>query len=73
VLTTRTTFRLYARLLAGAMTLQAGLGIATLLHGVPLALAALHQANAVLVVGLWTCVSFHRRILPPVVIKAAGC
>ena len=38
--------------------LQAGLGIATLMHGVPLWLGALHQAGAVIVlcaatVNLW--------------------
>lgn len=44
--------------LAGALWLQAGLGIVTLVHAVPLALGGLHQAGAVVVlliatVNLW--------------------
>ena len=44
-----------SRLLLSAFALQAGLGIATLLHGAPLALAAPHQAGAVLLLlsALW--------------------
>jgi len=38
-----------AALLAAAVTLQAGLGILTLLHQAPLALALLHQATAMVV------------------------
>ena len=39
--------------------IQAGLGIATLLTGVPLALAALHQAGAVILLSLAVLV-LHR-------------
>jgi cytochrome c oxidase assembly protein subunit 15 len=47
-----------AYVVAGTLWLQAGLGIATLIHGVPLWLGALHQAGAVIVlcaatVNLW--------------------
>jgi cytochrome c oxidase assembly protein subunit 15 len=38
-----------ALLLASTMTIQAGIGIATLLHQAPLSLALLHQAFAILV------------------------
>lgn len=41
--------RARAAVLAGLVVAQAGLGIATLWTGVPLALAALHQAGAVLI------------------------
>ena len=41
--------RIAAHLLLGMLAVQIGLGILTLLHVVPLALAALHQAGAVLV------------------------
>ena len=44
--------RLAFDLLAGMGLLQAGLGVATLLTGVPLAAAALHQAGAVVLLGL---------------------
>lgn len=50
-------------LLAGAwIQVQAGLGIATLLHGAPLVLAALHQGGAVVLVALltWALVSVRR-------------
>jgi cytochrome c oxidase assembly protein subunit 15 len=38
--------------LAGAVTLQAALGIATLVHRAPLALALLHQAGALAVLAI---------------------
>jgi cytochrome c oxidase assembly protein subunit 15 len=38
--------------LAGVITLQAALGIATLLHGTPLALALLHQGMAIVVLAI---------------------
>jgi cytochrome c oxidase assembly protein subunit 15 len=38
--------------LAGAVTLQAALGIATLVHQAPLALALLHQATAIVVLAI---------------------
>jgi cytochrome c oxidase assembly protein subunit 15 len=41
-----------ALLLAVAVTLQAALGIATLLYGVPIYLALMHQAMAIIVLGL---------------------
>jgi len=41
--------RLGAGVLLGALALQIGLGIATLLHAVPVPLAAAHQAGALLV------------------------
>ena len=44
--------RTMALLLAGAVTVQAALGIATLLHDVPIWLALMHQAMAVIVLGL---------------------
>ena len=45
-------------LAAGAMALvQIGLGVATILSGVNVALAALHQAGAVLLLTLWVSVS----------------
>jgi cytochrome c oxidase assembly protein subunit 15 len=40
--------RAFAALLLGALALQVGLGIGTLLQGVPVALAAAHQAGALL-------------------------
>ena len=43
-----------AVVLAGAVWLQAGLGIATLMHAVPLPLGVLHQAGAAVVLGLAT-------------------
>jgi cytochrome c oxidase assembly protein subunit 15 len=45
-----------ANFLLGAFVLQAALGISTLLAGVPVALAAAHQAGAVLLLAaaLWT-------------------
>lgn len=50
-------------LLAGAwVQVQAGLGIATVLHGAPLVLAALHQGGAVVLAALltWALVSVRR-------------
>jgi cytochrome c oxidase assembly protein subunit 15 len=49
-------------LLAGALTLQVSLGIATLLSGVALPLAAAHQAGAVLLFGatLWAAFQWRR-------------
>jgi heme a synthase len=44
--------RAMALLLASAVTVQAVLGIVTLLHGVPIHLALMHQAMAVIVLGL---------------------
>jgi cytochrome c oxidase assembly protein subunit 15 len=41
-----------ALMLAAAVTFQAALGIATLLHGVPIRLALMHQAMAIIVLGL---------------------
>jgi cytochrome c oxidase assembly protein subunit 15 len=41
-----------ALVLAGAVTLQATLGIATLVHQAPLALALLHQAMAIVVLAI---------------------
>jgi cytochrome c oxidase assembly protein subunit 15 len=51
-----------AHFLLGAFVLQAALGISTLLAGVPVALAAAHQAGAVIVLAaaLWTA-HRHRR------------
>jgi cytochrome c oxidase assembly protein subunit 15 len=48
-------FSLPAKVLLGAFALQASLGIATLLTKVPVALAATHQAGAVLLLAaaLW--------------------
>jgi heme a synthase len=48
-----------ARFLLGAFLLQASLGIATLLNAVPIPLAAMHQAGAVLLLAcaLWTAAS----------------
>jgi len=49
--------------LAGAWAwVQAGLGIATLVHGAPIALAALHQGGAVILLGLlcWGLASLRR-------------
>jgi cytochrome c oxidase assembly protein subunit 15 len=45
-----------AKVLLGAFALQASLGIATLLNAVPIPLAAMHQAGAVLLLAcaLWT-------------------
>lgn len=47
-----------------AIVIQAGLGIATLLEGVPVALGALHQAGALLVftcaIGLWHNAAINR-------------
>jgi len=43
--------RLGAGVLLGALALQIALGIATLLHAVPVPLAAAHQAGALLVFG----------------------
>ena len=40
--------------LAGAVWLQAVLGIATLMHAVPLGLGVIHQAGAAIVLGLAT-------------------
>ncbi|CDK99928.1 Heme A synthase [Magnetospirillum gryphiswaldense MSR-1 v2] len=49
-------------LLTGAwVQVQAGLGIATLLHGAPLVLAALHQGGAVVLVALLTWALFSVR------------
>ncbi|HET8657042.1 MAG TPA: COX15/CtaA family protein [Longimicrobiaceae bacterium] len=65
VLAALAVFLLYRRAGAGSVArrlsatftalvlLQYGLGIATLLHGVPVALGAVHQATAVLVLGTW--------------------
>ena len=39
-------------LIAGAAALQAGLGVATLIFAVPIALALAHQANALILLGL---------------------
>jgi len=54
--------RLAGHALLGALVLQVALGIATLLNGVPLALAALHQAGAVLLlsVALWLTSELRR-------------
>jgi cytochrome c oxidase assembly protein subunit 15 len=51
----RSRHTLHGRLLLLAFLVQAGLGIATLLAGVPIALGALHQGGAVLLLGaaLW--------------------
>lgn len=43
-----------AFVLAGAVWLQAALGVATLMHAVPLSLGALHQAGAAIVLALAT-------------------
>ncbi|MNE23525.1 Heme A synthase [compost metagenome] len=43
-----------AFVLAGILWLQAGLGVVTLMHAVPIALGALHQAVAALVLGAAT-------------------
>jgi cytochrome c oxidase assembly protein subunit 15 len=53
-----------AHFLLGAFVLQAALGISTLLAGVPVALAAAHQAGAVVVLAaaLWTA-HRHRRFV----------
>ncbi|MBB4799484.1 cytochrome c oxidase assembly protein subunit 15 [Brevundimonas bullata] len=45
---------LSAFVLAGALWLQAGLGVVTLMHAVPITLGALHQAVAALVLGAAT-------------------
>lgn len=45
---------LSAFVLAGGLWLQAGLGVVTLMHAVPIALGALHQAVAALVLGAAT-------------------
>jgi cytochrome c oxidase assembly protein subunit 15 len=42
----------HALVLVGLVTLQAALGIATLVHQVPIGLALLHQAGAILVLAL---------------------
>jgi cytochrome c oxidase assembly protein subunit 15 len=57
-------FSLPSKLLLGAFVLQAVLGISTLLLKVPVALAAAHQAGAVLLLGaaLWFA---HRLTFPP--------
>jgi len=57
--------RLAGHALVGALALQVALGIATLVNGVPLALAALHQAGAVLLLSVALWVAFElRRALP---------
>lgn len=51
----------WGRLLAALLLIQTGLGIATIIHAVPLILASLHQINAVL---LWiTAIVTARQIL----------
>jgi cytochrome c oxidase assembly protein subunit 15 len=59
--------KLWAGGLGLAVTLQAGLGIATLMSGVPLWLGALHQAGAVIVlalmaVNLWRTLRMEERL-----------
>ncbi len=56
--------RLASHALLGALALQVALGIATLVNGVPLALAALHQAGAVLLlsVSLWLTFELRRAV-----------
>jgi len=56
--------------LAGAVTLQAALGIVTLLHQAPLALAMLHQAAAIVV--LTIAVVHAERLEPPAAVVAAA-
>lgn len=43
----------FAGVFAGLVLLQYGLGIVTVLHAVPVALGALHQATAVVILGTW--------------------
>ncbi len=50
-----------ALMLAAAMTIQAGIGIVTLLHHAPLALALLHQAMAIVVL-TFAVVHAHRLV-----------
>ncbi len=57
--------RLAANLLVAAVLLQVALGISTLLLHMPIALAAWHQANGVLVWGLALCVLFESRAASP--------
>jgi cytochrome c oxidase assembly protein subunit 15 len=52
--TTHRALRLGAIVLAGAVTLQAILGIATLLHQAPLGLALAHQTMAIAVLTIAT-------------------
>jgi cytochrome c oxidase assembly protein subunit 15 len=54
---------LTALLLAVAVTVQAAFGIATLLHGVPIYLALMHQAMAIVVLG--TAVVHAQRLAAP--------
>lgn len=56
--------RNWAHASAAAITLQFALGVATLLGQVPITLAALHQANALLVLGALTGFAFSLRHPP---------
>jgi heme a synthase len=65
----------HALALAAAIALQAALGIATLLHAVPIGLALMHQAMAVIVLSI--AVVHAERIsarsnMVPVQIRAAA-
>jgi heme A synthase len=51
------------RLLAGAIGLQYLLGVLTLVLGVPVVVAALHQATALAIVGVWVAWLHHVRTL----------
>ena len=53
--------RLACHLLLGALAAQFALGVATLLHGVPVALGAAHQAGALIVfaIALWATHELH--------------
>src|SRR5262249_45028401 len=54
--------RLFAYKLAAAVTIQAAIGILTLLHQVPISLALLHQAMAIAVLTIATVQA--ARLLP---------
>jgi len=62
-----------ASLLLAAFAAQAGLGIATLLAGVPLGLAAAHQAGAglVLAAAIWNAHASGARLSPPLSLQYA--
>jgi cytochrome c oxidase assembly protein subunit 15 len=62
-----------ANLLLAAFVAQAGLGIATLLAGVPVGLAVAHQAGAVLMLAaaIWNAHASGARLAPPLSLQYA--
>ena len=64
-----------ALILAGAVTLQAALGIVTLLQQAPIALALAHQVVAILVFTIAVVHAerlWHRQVAQPAHLAAAG-